>query len=189
MPSHLLRVCAQAQSFHLGSRAHRTGPSQAIPAGRRGSAKKFPPPAFINCHTPSPAPASCIRTRARDAENSFGVNIRLALGTSANPIIAEDKSSSPQILFHAQTDFSSATRTQSFSSRAFRDDGGRSYESITLMQTRHEPAHAPRSSSWTKPGRHYWKTWDRNIREQSPARQLISRMTSSYFNQYSRHLR
>src|SRR5580692_7199673 len=105
-------------------------------------------------------------------ENSFGVNIRLPWVQSANPIIAEDKKLvtfkyffTRKLIFIRHSDaivlFPGGFGTL--------DEG---YEAITLMQT--GKSQLMPLVLVDKPGGDYWKTWDKNIREQLLCNQLIS---------------
>src|SRR5476649_1402295 len=97
-------------------------------------------------------------------EHSFGVNIRLPWEQSANPVIAEDKKLitfkyffTRKLIFIRHSDaivlFPGGFGTL--------DEG---YEAITLMQT--GKSQLMPLVLVDKPGGTYWKTWDKNIREQ-----------------------
>jgi hypothetical protein len=105
-------------------------------------------------------------------ENSFGVNIRLPWEQSANPIIAEDKKLvtfkyffTRKLVFIRHSDaivlFPGGFGTL--------DEG---YEAITLMQT--GKSQLMPLVLVDKPGGDYWRTWDKNIREQLLRNRLIS---------------
>src|SRR5271154_985077 len=105
-------------------------------------------------------------------ENSFGVNIRLPWEQSANPVIREDKKLitfkyffTRKLIFIRHSDaivlFPGGFGTM--------DEG---YEAITLMQT--GKSQLMPLVLVDQPGGDYWKTWDKNIREQLLCNQLIS---------------
>src|ERR1035441_7273861 len=105
-------------------------------------------------------------------ENSFGVNIRLPWEQSANPVIAEDKKLitfkyffTRKLIFIRHSDaivlFPGGFGTM--------DEG---YEAITLMQT--GKSQLMPLVLVDKPGGTFWKTWDKNIREQLLRDKLIS---------------
>src|SRR5271156_1887405 len=105
-------------------------------------------------------------------ENSFGVNIRLPWEQSANPVIREDKKLitfkyffTRKLIFIRHSDaivlFPGGFGTL--------DEG---YEAITLMQT--GKSQLMPLVLVDQPGGDYWKTWDKNIREQLLCHQLIS---------------
>jgi len=105
-------------------------------------------------------------------ENSFGVNIRLPWEQSANPVIAEDKKLitfkyffTRKLIFIRHSDaivlFPGGFGTL--------DEG---YEAITLMQT--GKSQLMPLVLVDRPGGSYWKTWDKNIREQLLRDNLIS---------------
>ncbi len=105
-------------------------------------------------------------------ENSFGVNIRLPWEQGANPVIAEDKKLisfkyffTRKLIFIRHSDaivlFPGGFGTL--------DEG---YEAITLMQT--GKAQLMPLVLVDRPGGAYWKTWDKNIREQLLRDKLIS---------------
>jgi uncharacterized protein (TIGR00730 family) len=105
-------------------------------------------------------------------ENSFGVNIRLPWEQSANPVIREDKKLitfkyffTRKLIFIRHSDaivlFPGGFGTL--------DEG---YEAITLMQT--GKSQLMPLVLVDQPGGDYWKTWDKNIREQLLRNQLIS---------------
>ncbi len=106
------------------------------------------------------------------SENSFGVNIRLPWEQGANPIIAEDKKLitfkyffTRKLIFIRHSDaivlFPGGFGTL--------DEG---YEAITLMQT--GKSQLMPLVLVDRPGGAYWKTWDKNIREQLLRDRLIS---------------
>jgi uncharacterized protein (TIGR00730 family) len=105
-------------------------------------------------------------------ENSFGVNIRLPWEQSANPIIAEDKKLvtfkyffTRKLIFIRHSDaivlFPGGFGTF--------DEG---FEALTLMQT--GKSQLMPLVLVDKPGGIFWKTWDKNIREQLLRDKLIS---------------
>jgi hypothetical protein len=105
-------------------------------------------------------------------ENSFGVNIRLPWEQGANPVIAEDKKLitfkyffTRKLIFIRHSDaivlFPGGFGTL--------DEG---YEAITLMQT--GKSQLMPLVLVDRPGGAYWKTWDKNIREQLLRDKLIS---------------
>jgi len=105
-------------------------------------------------------------------ENSFGVNIRLPWEQAANPVIAEDKKLvtfkyffTRKLIFIRHSDaivlFPGGFGTF--------DEG---FEAITLMQT--GKSQLMPLVLVDKPGGNFWKTWDRNIREQLLRDKLIS---------------
>jgi uncharacterized protein (TIGR00730 family) len=105
-------------------------------------------------------------------ENSFGVNIRLPWEQGANPVIAEDKKLitfkyffTRKLIFIRHSDaivlFPGGFGTL--------DEG---YEAITLMQT--GKSQLMPLVLVDRPGGAYWKTWDKNIREQLLRDRLIS---------------
>jgi uncharacterized protein (TIGR00730 family) len=105
-------------------------------------------------------------------ENSFGVNIRLPWEQGANPVIAEDKKLitfkyffTRKLIFIRHSDaivlFPGGFGTL--------DEG---YEAITLMQT--GKAQLMPLVLVDRPSGAYWKTWDKNIREQLLRDKLIS---------------
>ena len=104
--------------------------------------------------------------------NSFGVNIRLPWEQSANPVIAEDKKLvtfkyffTRKLIFIRHSDaivlFPGGFGTF--------DEG---FEALTLMQT--GKSQLMPLVLVNKPGGIFWKTWDRNIREQLLRDKLIS---------------
>jgi uncharacterized protein (TIGR00730 family) len=106
------------------------------------------------------------------SENSFGVNIRLPWEQGANPVIAEDKKLitfkyffTRKLIFIRHSDaivlFPGGFGTL--------DEG---YEAITLMQT--GKSQLMPLVLVDRPGGAYWKTWDKNIREQLLRDKLIS---------------
>jgi uncharacterized protein (TIGR00730 family) len=105
-------------------------------------------------------------------ENSFGVNIRLPWEQSANPVIAEDKKLvtfkyffTRKLIFIRHSDaivlFPGGFGTF--------DEG---FEALTLMQT--GKSQLMPLVLVDKPGGTFWRTWDKNIREQLLRDQLIS---------------
>ena len=105
-------------------------------------------------------------------ENSFGVNIRLPWEQSANPVIREDKKLvtfkyffTRKLIFIRHSDaivlFPGGFGTF--------DEG---FEALTLMQT--GKSQLMPLVLVDKPGGTFWKTWDKNIREQLLRDQLIS---------------
>ncbi len=105
-------------------------------------------------------------------EKSFGANIRLPWEQGANPVIAEDKKLvtfkyffTRKLTFLRQSDaivlFPGGFGTL--------DEG---YEAITLMQT--GKSKLMPLVLVDRPGGAYWKTWDKNIREQLLRDKLIS---------------
>src|SRR5271167_3948973 len=105
-------------------------------------------------------------------ENSFGVNIRLPWEQSANPVIAEDKKLitfkyffTRKLIFVRHSDaivlFPGGFGTF--------DEG---FEALTLMQT--GKGQLMPLVLVDKPGGSFWKTWDKNIREQLLRDELIS---------------
>ena len=105
-------------------------------------------------------------------ENSFGVNIRLPWEQSANPVIAEDKKLitfkyffTRKLIFIRHSDaivlFPGGFGTF--------DEG---FEAITLMQT--GKSQLMPLVLVDKPGGTFWRTWDKNIREQLLRDHLIS---------------
>jgi uncharacterized protein (TIGR00730 family) len=105
-------------------------------------------------------------------ENSFGVNIRLPWEQSANPVIAEDKKLvtfkyffTRKLIFIRHSDaivlFPGGFGTF--------DEG---FEALTLMQT--GKSQLMPLVLVDKPGGIFWKTWDKNIREQLLRDKLIS---------------
>jgi uncharacterized protein (TIGR00730 family) len=104
--------------------------------------------------------------------NSFGVNIRLPWEQAANPVIAEDKKLvtfkyffTRKLIFIRHSDaivlFPGGFGTF--------DEG---FEALTLMQT--GKSQIMPLVLVDKPGGIFWKTWDKNIREQLLQNQLIS---------------
>jgi hypothetical protein len=105
-------------------------------------------------------------------ENSFGVNIRLPWEQSANPVIREDKKLvtfkyffTRKLIFIRHSDaivlFPGGFGTF--------DEG---FEALTLMQT--GKSQLMPLVLVDKPGGNFWRTWDKNIREQLLRDQLIS---------------
>jgi len=105
-------------------------------------------------------------------ENSFGVNIRLPWEQSANPVIAEDKKLvtfkyffTRKLIFIRHSDaivlFPGGFGTF--------DEG---FEALTLMQT--GKSQLMPLVLVDKPGGTFWRTWDKNIREQLLHDKLIS---------------
>ena len=106
------------------------------------------------------------------SKNSFGVNIRLPWEQAANPVIAEDKKLvtfkyffTRKLIFIRHSDaivlFPGGFGTF--------DEG---FEAITLMQT--GKSQLMPLVLVDKPGGTFWRTWDKNIREQLLRDQLIS---------------
>jgi uncharacterized protein (TIGR00730 family) len=106
------------------------------------------------------------------SQNSFGVNIRLPWEQSANPVIAEDKKLvtfkyffTRKLIFIRHSDaivlFPGGFGTF--------DEG---FEALTLMQT--GKSQLLPLVLVDKPGGIFWKTWDKNIREQLLRAKLIS---------------
>ncbi|MGA3285162.1 MAG: TIGR00730 family Rossman fold protein [Verrucomicrobiota bacterium] len=104
--------------------------------------------------------------------NSFGVNIRLPWEQAANPVIAEDKKLvtfkyffTRKLIFIRHSDaivlFPGGFGTF--------DEG---FEALTLMQT--GKSQLMPLVLVDKPGGSFWKTWDKNIREQLLRDKLIS---------------
>jgi uncharacterized protein (TIGR00730 family) len=105
-------------------------------------------------------------------EKSFGANIRLPWEQGANPVIAEDKKLitfkyffTRKLTFLRQSD-AIALFPGGFGTL---DEG---YEAITLMQT--GKSKLMPLVLMDRPGGAYWKTWDKNIREQLLRDKLIS---------------
>ena len=105
-------------------------------------------------------------------EKSFGANIRLPWEQAANPIIDKDEK-----LIHFKYFF---TRKLTFVRHADAlalfpggfgtlDEG---YEALTLMQT--GKGRLVPLVLLDRPGGNYWKTWDKNMREQLVRAELIS---------------
>ena len=105
-------------------------------------------------------------------QNSFGVNIRLPWEQSANPVIREDKKLitfkyffTRKLIFIRHSDaivlFPGGFGTF--------DEG---FEALTLMQT--GKSQLMPLVLVDKPGGIFWKTWDKNIREQLLRDELIS---------------
>jgi uncharacterized protein (TIGR00730 family) len=105
-------------------------------------------------------------------EKSFGANIRLPWEQAANPIIDKDEK-----LIHFKYFF---TRKLTFVRHADAlalfpggfgtlDEG---YEALTLMQT--GKGRLVPLVLLDRPGGNYWKTWDKNVREQLVRAELIS---------------
>ncbi|MGA2556645.1 MAG: LOG family protein [Verrucomicrobiota bacterium] len=105
-------------------------------------------------------------------ERSFGANIRLPWEQAANPIIDKDEK-----LIHFKYFF---TRKLTFVRHADAlalfpggfgtlDEG---YEALTLMQT--GKGRLVPLVLLDRPGGNYWKTWDKNVREQLVRAELIS---------------
>ena len=111
--------------------------------------------------------------------NSFGVNIRLPWEQSANPVIREDKKLvtfkyffTRKLIFIRHSDaivlFPGGFGTF--------DEG---FEALTLMQT--GKSQLMPLVLVDKPGGTFWKTWDRNIREQLLRDKLISPVDLSLY--------
>jgi len=105
-------------------------------------------------------------------EKSFGANIRLPWEQGANPVIAEDKKLvtfkyffTRKLTFVRQSD-AIALFPGGFGTL---DEG---YEAITLMQT--GKSRLMPLVLVDRPGGAYWKTWDKNVREQLLREKLIS---------------
>jgi len=105
-------------------------------------------------------------------QHSFGVNIRLPWEQTANPVIAEDKKLvtfkyffTRKLIFIRHSDaivlFPGGFGTF--------DEG---FEALTLMQT--GKSQLMPLVLVDKPGGNFWRTWDKNIREQLLRDQLIS---------------
>ena len=105
-------------------------------------------------------------------ENSFGVNIRLPWEQAANPVIAEDKKLitfkyffTRKLIFVRHSDaivlFPGGFGTF--------DEG---FEALTLMQT--GKGQLMPLVLVDKPGGSFWRTWDKNIREQLVRDKLVS---------------
>jgi uncharacterized protein (TIGR00730 family) len=106
------------------------------------------------------------------SENSFGVNIRLPWEQTANPVIAEDRKLvtfkyffTRKLIFIRHSDaivlFPGGFGTF--------DEG---FEALTLMQT--GKSQLMPLVLVDKPGGNFWRTWDKNIREQLLRDKLIS---------------
>ena len=105
-------------------------------------------------------------------ENSFGANIRLPWEQGANPVIAEDKKLVTfKYFFTRKLTFIRHSDAIALFPGGFGtlDEG---YEAITLMQT--GKAQLMPLVLIDRPGGAYWKTWDKNIREQLLRDKLIS---------------
>ena len=105
-------------------------------------------------------------------ENSFGANIRLPWEQGANPVIAEDKK-----LVTFKYFFTRKLTFLRHSDAIVLFPGGfgtldEGYEAITLMQT--GKAQLMPLVLVDRPGGAYWRTWDKNIREQLLRDKLIS---------------
>jgi len=105
-------------------------------------------------------------------EKSFGANIRLPWEQGANSVIAEDKKLvtfkyffTRKLTFVRQSD-AIALFPGGFGTL---DEG---YEAITLMQT--GKSRLMPLVLVDRPGGAYWKTWDKNVREQLLREKLIS---------------
>jgi uncharacterized protein (TIGR00730 family) len=105
-------------------------------------------------------------------EKSFGANIRLPWEQSANPVIAEDeKLITFKYFFTRKLTFLRHSDAIALFPGGFGtlDEG---YEAITLMQT--GKSKLMPLVLVDRPGGAYWKTWDKNIREQLLRDKLIS---------------
>jgi uncharacterized protein (TIGR00730 family) len=105
-------------------------------------------------------------------EHSFGANIRLPWEQGANPVIAEDKKLVTfKYFFTRKLTFIRHSDAIVLFPGGFGtlDEG---YEAITLMQT--GKAQLMPLVLVDRPGGAYWKTWDKNIREQLLRDKLIS---------------
>ena len=105
-------------------------------------------------------------------ENSFGANIRLPWEQGANPVIAEDKK-----LVTFKYFFTRKLTFLRHSDAIVLFPGGfgtldEGYEAITLMQT--GKSKLMPLVLVDRPGGAYWKTWDKNVREQLLRDKLIS---------------
>jgi uncharacterized protein (TIGR00730 family) len=105
-------------------------------------------------------------------EKSFGANIRLPWEQGANPVIAEDKK-----LVTFKYFFTRKLTFLRHSDAIVLFPGGfgtldEGYEAITLMQT--GKSRLMPLVLVDRPGGSYWKTWDKNIREQLLRDKLIS---------------
>jgi len=105
-------------------------------------------------------------------EKSFGANIRLPWEQGANPVIAEDKK-----LITFKYFFTRKLTFLRHSDAIVLFPGGfgtldEGYEAITLMQT--GKSRLMPLVLVDRPGGAYWKTWDKNIREQLLRDKLIS---------------
>jgi uncharacterized protein (TIGR00730 family) len=105
-------------------------------------------------------------------ERSFGANIRLPWEQTANPVIARDKKLitfkyffTRKLIFLRHSD-AIALFPGGFGTM---DEG---YEALTLLQT--GKSRLMPLVLIDRPGGTYWKTWDKNIREQLLRDQLIS---------------
>jgi uncharacterized protein (TIGR00730 family) len=105
-------------------------------------------------------------------EKSFGANIRLPWEQGANPVIAEDKK-----LVTFKYFFTRKLTFLRHSDAIVLFPGGfgtldEGYEAITLMQT--GKSKLMPLVLVDRPGGAYWKTWDKNIREQLLRDKLVS---------------
>src|SRR5271169_6252471 len=105
-------------------------------------------------------------------EKSFGANIRLPWEQAANPVIAEDKK-----LVTFKYFFTRKLTFLRHSDAIVLFPGGfgtldEGYEAITLMQT--GKSKLMPLVLVDRPGGAYWKTWDKNVREQLLRENLIS---------------
>ena len=166
----LRALCAHPQSFHLRFGAD-AADQHRISAGRRFRAQNRE--GRVSWSSPAPGPGIMqAGHEGAGPENSFGVNIRLPWEQTANPVIAEDKKLitfkyffTRKLIFIRHSDaivlFPGGFGTL--------DEG---YEALTLMQT--GKSQLMPLVLVDKPGGTYWKTWDRNIREQLLRDKLIS---------------
>jgi len=105
-------------------------------------------------------------------EKSFGANIRLPWEQGANPVIAEDKKLVTfKYFFTRKLTFLRHSDAIALFPGGFGtlDEG---YEAITLMQT--GKSKLIPLVLVDRPGGAYWKTWDKNVREQLLREKLIS---------------
>ena len=105
-------------------------------------------------------------------ERSFGANIRLPWEQSANPIIENDKK-----LIHFKYFFTRKLTFVRHSDALALFPGGfgtldEGFEALTLMQT--GKGRLVPLVLLDRPGGNYWKTWDKNVREQLLRADLIS---------------
>ncbi|MGA2540922.1 MAG: LOG family protein [Verrucomicrobiota bacterium] len=105
-------------------------------------------------------------------ERSFGANIRLPWEQAANPIIDKDEK-----LIHFKYFFTRKLTFVRHSDALALFPGGfgtldESYEALTLMQT--GKGRLVPLVLLDRPGGNYWKTWDKNMREQLLRAELIS---------------
>ena len=105
-------------------------------------------------------------------ERSFGANIRLPWEQAANPIIDKDEK-----LIHFKYFFTRKLTFLRQSDALALFPGGfgtldEGYEALTLMQT--GKGRLVPLVLLDRPGGNYWKTWDKNVREQFCGPELIS---------------